>query len=76
MEIHDIIRREIDARGCTQTWVIRQMNAVNPKLDMGKDKFSSLLRGKRKMTADELIAFCLATSTNPDAFLRADQTPY
>ena len=66
MSIPAAIKKVLSDRGSTQAWVVDRMNAINPALEMSRVKFSSIVCGNRKMTADELLAFCKATSTNPD----------
>lgn len=66
MSIPEAIKRVLDSRGCTQTWVFNRMNAINPSLNMNKAKFSSIVCGNRKMSGDELLAFCKAIEINPD----------
>lgn len=75
MGIPETIKTILDRHGTTQAWVIARMNAISPELQMNRNKFSSIVCGSRKMTGDELIAFCKATTTDPDAFIaRADDT--
>lgn len=62
------VRSLIEKNGVRQNWVVDQMNRIAPGLNMTKAKFSAIVCGGRKMTGDELIAFCMATNTNPDYF--------
>lgn len=62
------IRTILETRGCTQAWVIRRMNDIDPSLKMNRNKLSDIVCGKRKMTGEELLAFCMATETSPDYF--------
>lgn len=39
-----------------------------PERNMSKAKFGAIACGARRMTGDELIAFCRATETNPNYF--------
>lgn len=73
MRIASGIREILDARGCTQAWVINRMNDIDSSLEMNRSKFSAIVCGSRKMTGDELLAFCMATETNPDYFCCAGQ---
>lgn len=70
MDVEPIVRDIIDSRGLRQTWVISRMNEINPSLGMNRNKLSAIVCGSRKMTGDELLAFCMATETNPDYFCR------
>lgn len=70
MCIAEVIREVLSESGHTQAWVIGKMNSLDPKLEMNKTKFSAIVCGNRKMTGDELLAFCRATQTNPDVFCR------
>lgn len=73
MNVEPAIRNIIKNRGLRQAWVVDQMNLVNPNLNMSKAKLSSIVCGGRQMTADELVAFCVATETNPNYFQDAAQ---
>lgn len=75
MDVEPIVRNIIDSRGLRQTWVINRMNEVNPSLGMNRNKLSAIVCGTRKMTGDELLAFCMATETNPDYFCRTGKRP-
>ena len=66
MSIPDAIRAVLDRRGCTQAWIVRKMNEISPELGMDRVKFSAIVCGNRKMTGDELLAFCKAVKMNPD----------
>lgn len=68
MNVEPAVRGIIENRGLRQVWIVDQMNRIDPNLGMSKAKLSSIVCGGRKMTGDELIAFCLATNTNPDYF--------
>lgn len=65
-------RQIIRQRGVTQKWVAERMNGINPAVSMDRSKISATLAGERKMTGDELLAFCKALEINPDVFLSAN----
>lgn len=67
--VTDTVRRIINEQGRTQTWISKRMNEVNPKIEMDLVKFNSIVMGKRKMSGDELLAFCMAVEVTPDEFL-------
>lgn len=69
MKTNTGVKNIINNKGLRQVWVAEQMNRVNPNLNMNKVKLSSIVCGVRKMTGDELVAFCVATNTSPDYFL-------
>lgn len=71
MNVEPAVRGIIKARGLRQTWIVEQMNQVDPNLGMSRAKFSAVVCGNRTMTGDELIAFCMATGINPDYFCEA-----
>lgn len=71
--IQTTIKRVLREQGRTQAWTIQKMNAVNPEIRMDRTKFSAITRGRRKMTGDELLAFCKATEVNPDIFVEPEQ---
>ena len=66
----DTVRRLIVEQGRTQVWVIQKMNHYDPKINMDRSKFSAIITGRRKMSGDELLAFCKALEITPDEFLR------
>lgn len=68
MTVEPAVRNLIEKKGLLQVWVVDQMNRVDPDLNMSKTKFSAIVCGSRKMTGDELLAFCKATGTNPEYF--------
>lgn len=68
MNVEPAVRGIIKNRGLRQTWVVEQMNRVDPNLSMSKAKLSAVVCGNRAMTGDELIAFCMATGVSPDYF--------
>lgn len=57
--------------GRKQSWLVDRMNSINPAIKMSCSKMSETLRGKREMTADELVAFCIATETKPQQLIGA-----
>lgn len=71
MRTSDGVRKLIKDKGLRQTWVVDQMNRADPTLGMNKVKLSAIVCGSRKMTGDELIAFCVATGVSPDYFCEA-----
>lgn len=72
MRVPETIRRILKDEGRTQSWVIDEMNRILPDLKMDRAKFSAIVCGVRKMTADELLVFCKAVKKNPDVFLSSD----
>ena len=68
MRTSDGVKQLIKDKGLRQAWVVDRMNLVNPDLHMSNAKLSSIVCGGRKMSGDELIAFCVATDTSPDYF--------
>ena len=75
MDVELIVRNIIGSRGLRQTRAINRMNEVSPSLGMNHNKLSAIVCGSRKMTGDELLAFCMATETKPDCFCRAGKRP-
>lgn len=73
MNVEPAVRTVIRDKGLRQIWVVEQMNLVNPALNMSNAKLSSIVCGGRKMSGDELIAFCVATNTSPDYFYNTAQ---
>ncbi len=67
--VPDTIKRILDEQGRTQIWVVRKMNSQNPEMGMNRSKFSAIVTGKRRMSGDELLAFCQALEITPDEFL-------
>ncbi|MEY8495800.1 helix-turn-helix transcriptional regulator [Lachnospiraceae bacterium 29-91] len=66
----DTVRRLLAEQGRTQVWVIQKMNRCDPEINMDRSKFSAIITGRRKMSGDELLAFCKALEIAPDEFLR------
>lgn len=73
MRTSDGVKKLIKDKGLRQSWIVEQMNRVDPTLSLNSKKFSAIVCGRRKMTGDELIAFCMATDTNPNYFRDAAQ---
>ena len=71
--IQDTVRKTIKKQGRTQKWVTEKMNSINPSLDMDRSKFSAIITGNRKMTGDELLAFCMALEISPDVFTEQEK---
>lgn len=67
--VTDTVRRIINEQGRTQTWISKRMNEINPRIEMDLVKFNSIVTGRRKMSGDELLAFCMAMEVTPDEFL-------
>lgn len=70
-EINVTVRRILSEQGRTQLWVLQKMNSIDPSLNLDSSKFSALVQGNRKMTGDELLAFCKALEISPDEFITA-----
>lgn len=66
--ISDTAKKILKEQGRTQRWVAERMNDINPTLEMDRSKFSAIITGNRKMTGDELLAFCMALEISPDVF--------
>lgn len=66
MPINKMIGKTIKKKGLRQNWIVDQMNTIKPDLKMNRNKFSAIVCGNRRMTGDELLAFCKATEINPD----------
>lgn len=71
--IPETVRKTIKEQGRTQKWVTEKMNSINPHLDMDRSKFSAIITGNRKMTGDELLAFCMALEISPDVFTEQEK---
>lgn len=71
--IPDTVKKTIKKQGRTQKWVTEKMNSINPSLDMDRSKFSAIITGNRKMTGDELLAFCMALEISPDVFTEQEK---
>ena len=53
--------------------VTKSMIKLMPELEghLTPKKMSAIIKGKRKMTCDELIAFCIVMDIDPSAFMVA-----
>lgn len=71
MNVEPAVKCIVESRGLRQNWVVERMNRVAPDLNMSAVKFSAIVCGGRRMTGDELIAFCKATETSPEYFFDA-----
>lgn len=69
MSLSVLVEKVLKENGRTQTWTIDQMNKINPALKMDRCKMSSIINQNRKMTGDELLAFCMALQISPDVFM-------
>lgn len=72
MGIPEVMRGILDEKGIKQAWVAAKMNAINPYLEMTGAKLSAVICGTRRLTGDELLAFCQAIEESPDIFLPQD----
>lgn len=68
MRVEPAVKNAIKSYGLRPAWVVEQMNKVNPSLKMNQTKLSAIVCGNRKMSGDELLAFCIATKISPDYF--------
>lgn len=73
MNVGKIVGSIIDEKGMTQTAVTRNMIKLMPELRgrFTTKKMSAIIKGRRKMTCDELIAFCIVMNVDPSAFMVA-----
>ena len=69
MKTNETVRKLIEQEGRSQSWVAREMNRVNPDINMTNVKLSAIVTGRRIMSSDEMLAFCRAMKTSPDVFL-------
>lgn len=69
MCISQIMKKQLQDTGRSQTWVISKMNEISPKINMDSNKMSAIFHNKRKISGDELLAFCMALEISPDLFL-------
>lgn len=74
MSVEPMVKSIVASKGLQQKWVVARMNSVNPSLNMSCNKFSAIVCGYRKMTGDELLAFCQAVEVNPDVFLLTNES--
>ena len=68
-EISATVRRIMEREGRNRLWVIDRMNELMPEIEMDQTKFSGITTGHRNMSADEMLAFCMALQVSPDEFL-------
>lgn len=68
--INKTISRILTEQGRKQSWVVQKMNEANPNLNLDDTKFSGIITDRRKMSGDELIAFCIALDISPDEFMK------
>ena len=70
INISDKLKETIKNKGVQQKWVINEMNNIDRSINLDRSKFSAIICGKRKMTGDELLAFCKAMEISPDIFMK------
>ena len=58
----------LEREGRTQTWTARRMNEIDDTLNIDRKKLSATLTGRRKMSGDELLAYCKALEISPNEF--------
>lgn len=68
MEIYEVLKKEIDKKGVTQTWIVNQVNSLDVSLNMTCAKMSAILKGKRKMAGEEFIAICRVLDLDTKVF--------
>lgn len=73
LTISETTKKVLKEQGRTQRWVAEKMNDINPSLEMDRTKFSAIVTGNRKMTGDELLAFCMALEISPDIFTEEEK---
>lgn len=73
MDLNKKIQEILNDNGVTQNWVVNKMNSINPKINMDKNKMSSIVNNSRKVTGEELLAFCMALKINPDVFVEQNE---
>ena len=66
-------KKALKEQGRTQRWVVARMLDINPLLGMDRSKLSAIITGNRKMTGDELLAFCMALEISPDVFTEKEK---
>lgn len=66
----ETVRRILYEQGRTQTGVVKRMNELNSQISMDTSKFNCIITGKRKMSGDELLTFCMAVGISPEEFLK------
>ena len=70
MIIGETVKRLLKEEGRTQTWVAKEMNRIDPSIEMTNVKLSAITTGQRKMSGSEMLAFCKAVKCNPDEFMQ------
>jgi hypothetical protein len=70
--VNKTISRLLTEQGRKQSWVVQKMNEANPVLNMDETKFSAIMTERRKMSGDELVAFCVALCVSPDEFMKTE----
>lgn len=68
--VRETVRRILYEQERTQTGVVKRMNELNPQISMNVSKFSWIITGRRKMSGDELLTFCMAVEISPEEFLK------
>lgn len=68
--VRENVRRILYEQGRTQIEVVKRMNELNPQISMNVSKFSWIITGRRKMSGDELLTFCMAVEISPEEFLK------
>ena len=71
MSINEKMKKIILEEGRTQKWVLQEMNRIEPTIKMTDATFSAAINGKRKVTGEELIAFCRVMGKNPEVFMNS-----
>lgn len=73
MNIGKMVGEIIREKRMTQTDVTRRMLKAMPELEgrFSRKKLSAIIKGSRRMTCDEFIAFCIVMNVEPEAFLGA-----
>lgn len=69
MRINEKMKKIISEEGRTQKWVLKEMNRIEPTINLTDATFSAAINGNRKVTGDELIAFCRVMGKNPEVFM-------
>lgn len=59
LPVEEVIKKKITEEGRKQTWVVKKMNEINPRLNMSRPKFNRIVTaGDRKLSGNELVALC------------------
>ena len=69
MSVGEIIKNVLAEEGRSQVWIIDRMNEIDGKLKMDRTKCSSIVTDHRRMSAEEMLAFCKALEISPDIFI-------